>query len=522
MTNAASSLPVNPEISLLASVLKVRNLRSRPMRCFLVGSSNVDALHQDLRSKFDEWHRTRKADSAELRQRRHDTLELLVLNLIVFSWSDKNLWVQTPANKTWYTQNGFWLPKCLSKAIVLSARDFLVAHGYAEADAGRASSSPRLRRSAVMRSTKKLADLASAMGIDRHDIKQSTTHDLIHLKSRKPRRKAKDQAVSDPPRRRLPFEVTPDLQRKIENLTLINQQFRRTHIDIKLTPRQEREMMAQIIKKQDQHTDLDDDADLMIDRTQDCCYRVYNNGTFEEGGRFYGPWWQSVPKESRKHIMINGKRTVELDYSSMHPTILGNRLGIAIPQGFYEIGIGTKKVVKQTFNALLNAKGTSIKPVDGYDEAKFGMPWSEFLKRVKTHYAPFKSYFGKGEGLKLQRIDSDIAEAVMLHFAKKGKTVLPVHDSFLCTEDTEHELAEVMEAEFHRQSNGTIKLKDKRLSTDARLGVRDKVRITPEAYAGYFNRKTANLSMKRKKHTGESSINGTDLGSYAGRTPAQQ
>ncbi|HEY8356213.1 MAG TPA: hypothetical protein VIL30_02030 [Ramlibacter sp.] len=452
-------------------------IRSRPLKCFLVGSSNLKPLHQELRSEFDAWHKPKKADSAERKQKRHDTLKLLVLNVIVFNWSDKDLWVQTPANKTWYTQNGFWLPKCLSKATVLSVRDFLVQQGYAEAVAGRPSSSARLRRNAAMRATKKLAALAFDMCVDRQHIKQSTRHDLIHLKAPKP------------VKRRNSFLVTPELQQKIDNLTIINQQFRRTHIDIKLTTKQEREMMEQIIKKQDKLTDIEDDTDLMVDRTQDCCYRVYNNGTFEEGGRYYGPWWQSVPRRYRKHIMINGKRTVELDYSSMHPTILGQRLGITIPDKFYEIEIGTKKIVKQTFNALLNARGTSIKPVDGYDEAKVGMPWREFLKRIKEHYAPFKSYFGKGEGLKLQRIDSDIAEAVMLHFAKSGRTVLPVHDSFICTEEMEQELAEIMEAEFQRQTGGTISLSRKRLSEEERETVQVSRRSNPEAFTPYFKRR---------------------------------
>ena len=41
-----------------------------------------------------------------------------------------------------------------------------------------------------------------------------------------------------------------------------------------------------------------------IDFTKRMLYRPFNNGSFEEGGRFYGGWWQSVPKEFRPSITI--------------------------------------------------------------------------------------------------------------------------------------------------------------------------------------------------------------------------
>jgi|TARA_B110000259_G_C13952015_1_gene377184 hypothetical protein len=34
--------------------------------------------------------------------------------------------------------------------------------------------------------------------------------------------------------------------------------------------------------------------------------------------------------------------------------------------------------------------------------------------------------------LKLQKIDSDLAEQVLLEMIEKGKVILPIHDSFVC------------------------------------------------------------------------------------------
>ena len=48
-----------------------------------------------------------------------------------------------------------------------------------------------------------------------------------------------------------------------------------------------------------------------------------------------------------------------------------------------------------------------------------------------TFHQPIADHFYTGVGLKLQRMDSDIAEKVLLHFAQKGIAILPLHDSFL-------------------------------------------------------------------------------------------
>ena len=46
--------------------------------------------------------------------------------------------------------------------------------------------------------------------------------------------------------------------------------------------------------------------------------RIFNRGSFEFGGRFYGGWWQHCPKEWRSHIFMDGKPTNELDFSGLH------------------------------------------------------------------------------------------------------------------------------------------------------------------------------------------------------------
>ena len=49
--------------------------------------------------------------------------------------------------------------------------------------------------------------------------------------------------------------------------------------------------------------------------------RIFNNASFDEGGRFYGGWWERVPSRYRSHITIDGMPTVEMNYAAIQPRL---------------------------------------------------------------------------------------------------------------------------------------------------------------------------------------------------------
>ena len=59
-----------------------------------------------------------------------------------------------------------------------------------------------------------------------------------------------------------------------------------------------------------------------IDFSQRTLVRMFSNGSFKQGGRFYRTWWQNVPSEYRKYITIDEKRTAEFDFSQLNPHLL--------------------------------------------------------------------------------------------------------------------------------------------------------------------------------------------------------
>jgi hypothetical protein len=109
------------------------------------------------------------------------------------------------------------------------------------------------------------------------------------------------------------------------------------------TRRMRRDLTLYNKKIESMFVDLFVDDEIMpeIDFSRKPLYRVFK-GSFEEGGRFYGGWYQyAVSKNLRKHIVmgyaplptpyedkIRYTPTVELDFSGLHPRLLYSLEGI--------------------------------------------------------------------------------------------------------------------------------------------------------------------------------------------------
>ena len=199
----------------------------------------------------------------------------------------------------------------------------------------------------------------------------------------------------------------------------------------------------------------DDEAAQSFDFAARTVHRVFNNNDWKQGGRFYGTWWISCPSRLRPYILIDGKRTVEMDYSGLHAAMLYAKAGQPIPDDPYERCLsiaGSKserKLVKQTFNALLNARSVDrISEIEDYSPEITGRCWHEFKRYIVSKYPEFRQYFGSGVGLFLQRKDSDLAETVMARFAAMQYACLPVHDSFIVHHGLQDDLNQIMREAF--------------------------------------------------------------------------
>jgi hypothetical protein len=124
-------------------------------------------------------------------------------------------------------------------------------------------------------------------------------------------------------------------------------------------------------------------------------------------------------------------------------------------EDLYDIGIPylndpneCRKIVKRYINALLNDRSGKYR-LSPTQLKELGISARDLFNAVCKRHESLLDHFHSGVGLRLQCLDSRIAEQVMLHFVAKKEVCLPVHDSFIVRRGLESELkATMMEAFF--------------------------------------------------------------------------
>ena len=164
--------------------------------------------------------------------------------------------------------------------------------------------------------------------------------------------------------------------------------------------------------------------------------------------------------------------TVEMDYSAIQPRLLLAERGVELDGDPYNIDIDDRfrPLVKESFNRLLNGKRKPFpytNPGQGivFDEADVGLSWTQFLNLIRDRFEAVSDQFSSGAGLKLQRLDSDIAQAVMLEANTLSVPMLPIHDSFIVRLSDYPDLVRAMESAMLKTVGIKIPIKITELQT---------------------------------------------------------
>lgn len=209
--------------------------------------------------------------------------------------------------------------------------------------------------------------------------------------------------------------------------------------------------------------------------------RIFNRQRFTLGGRLYGGFWQQLPSDLRKHLIINGRPVIEVDYSGMHIHICYAMKGLKlrdlglIPYIYTKnndpdnVRPYIKRIMLTAINCnkpqhCLRAVRRDMKEhPENYPQQpeNIGKKLQKLRDQVLKYHAPISEYLNSGIGLKAQFIDSEIAMEVITHFTKKNIPVLCVHDSFICSNNQKDELIDVMKQAYVNVVNREIIKKDK-------------------------------------------------------------
>ena len=273
-------------------------------------------------------------------------------------------------------------------------------------------------------------------------LKSDTSGDIIILRNKIDGRK---QDVD--------YDDTPKTERFRSNLTKINDCFVKHWADLRIED-------TEVAKLSDR---INQDPDKQpIDLSKRTLTRIFTNGSFEEGGRFYRGWWQNVPSEYRPFITIDESVTTEYDFSQLSPHMLyfayNHELGEV--DAYDRVLDGEHRdVVKQAFNAMVQSSSPLNQKPDKINMDGLEMDWQELRQRILDAHKPIQDLFFTDIGNKLQFKDSCVAESIMLQFAEQSQVALPIHDSFIMREGFAGDLEEAMRRAFYDEFQADIPIK---------------------------------------------------------------
>lgn len=163
----------------------------------------------------------------------------------------------------------------------------------------------------------------------------------------------------------------------------------------------------------------------------------------------------SMPGDDRRHILIDGHETAEVDYDMLHARIIYAWAKKKLVGDAYEIAGFERKVAKRTFFIIVNAPTyrSAKGAVAEYLTKKKMDPKQagRLIAAMKERHKPVAKYFHSGLGLKLQNLDSEMAEYVLRAMTvQKGIPCLPIHDSFIVPSGQVKNLMRTMKAAYEK------------------------------------------------------------------------
>jgi hypothetical protein len=184
------------------------------------------------------------------------------------------------------------------------------------------------------------------------------------------------------------------------------------------------------------------DDDQPVDPTRRAVRRIFNNGSWHEGGRLFDGFWETMRREDRFEFLRicttanpDGERIANVDFGQLFPTLAYRRASSDAPDGdLYDVaGDGSSRDGWKTLlNALLFAVGPMTRWPEGTSRLfPKGTKLQDALALVRQVHAPIAKLFGTGLGFRLMMTESGILIEALRYLAHRGITALPLHDSVL-------------------------------------------------------------------------------------------
>lgn len=202
--------------------------------------------------------------------------------------------------------------------------------------------------------------------------------------------------------------------------------------------------------------------------------RVFNNSSFEEGGRWYKAGilnMENKQSKNRLRILIDSEAVAEVDYSNLHLRIVAERKGCTnllasdaylMPLSVLQGTEINRSLIKYSVNLMLNcvSRRSACQAVQSHlNSAPKGTycfsKGTDVVDAIYKAFPQFDDVFCQkiSSGLLLQNTDSWLVHYVANVFSTMGYPLLPVHDSFICRKQDVELLIETMSCAYKQTLN---------------------------------------------------------------------
>ena len=385
-------------------------------------------------------------------QKKH--LKLVLLDLYIAWNDDTNLNIAVHMHEGAYS-NGTVFNKGKSRYNELNIKvtTIKIVHilrelgfiGFKGGYEGSAQYAPRISR---IWATDKLIKLFKEAAFSYFDINYSEGREVVILR--------------DADKREIEYEENNSILEMRELLHQYNELLRKTFIDI-----QELETPRIKLKDDKLRKKRNKPTYVNISHHDKFTRRIFNNGSFNEGGRFYGGWWQRIDSSHRSRIRLNNIHTNEIDYSSLHVVLayakvdedywkLTDKDPYSAPIDGVESPEHIRDINKLFFLLSLNASNEkslykAFRSELDYKEYPYSFPdkvLAKLLKDLKLLHPKIAHLICSGAGLELMNLDSRMVEYIIKDFVKTNTPILTIHDSFIVQFGEEDRLLDLMKTAF--------------------------------------------------------------------------
>ncbi len=378
---------------------------------------------------WDEYLPTDQTSGPKPRTAFRHQLRVLILDLYVAWLEDPELCIGVSMSSNYWDTSSRYNAIHISRKIVpiiraLAAADLLdLARGSYSGPYVRGNRTTRIRASEMLRGW------FAEVTFQRDDIGRAENEEIIIL------RDAEDGALVE-------YEDSGEIIRMREELRRYNEVIAGAFIDIPV---------------------LDEPKidDVTTDHHHRLTRRIFSRSDWNLNGRFHGGWWQQINSDWRSKIFINDTPAVEVDFRSLHVSLLSLENGVELTDDPYDVtdsllgGVPAalqRKLIKRLVLTAINAgsRDAAFRAFrDGFPNGHVGKTLTNeqlevllaaFLKNVPH----LEGYLFADQGIRLMNLDAQIIERVHRHFTEQGVPVLSVHDSCIIDYTRVGELKRVM------------------------------------------------------------------------------